>query len=197
MRDYEPKTSDSHPIEVDFIPQEAIALPGCLGMTLLPGVHDYSGDGRGWERDLKKDLGVLREEYQTKVLVSLMEECEYYRFDVPELFEEDRIEDIEILKFAIRDVDIPQEAEAEEFENLIWRIIDHLKPGDNVVIHCRGGLGRTGMVAACVVVALGKHCADEAMDDVVRKTRKGTIQTVAQEEYVRRFEAELKRAGRI
>ena len=58
------------------------------------------------------------------------------------------------------------------------------------MVHCRGGLGRTGTVAACVLVALGDHSADKAID-AIRQARKGTIQTDEQEEFVRRFEHTL------
>ena len=50
---------------------------------------------------------------------------------------------------------------------------------------------RTGTVAACVLVALGNHSADEAIG-AVRAARKGTVQTREQEDFVRRFEATLR-----
>ncbi len=69
-----------------------------------------------------------------------------------------------------------------------------MREGKNVVVHCRGGLGRTGTVAACVLVALGNHSADEAID-AVRAARKGTVQTREQEEFVRRFEETTRERG--
>lgn len=61
-----------------------------------------------------------------------------------------------------------------------------LEAGRNVVVHCRGGLGQTGTVAACVLVALG-HSAKEAVD-TIRETSRGTIQTDEQERFVYLFE---------
>jgi ADP-ribosyl-[dinitrogen reductase] hydrolase len=66
-----------------------------------------------------------------------------------------------------------------------------MRQGKNVVVHCRGGLGRTGTVAACVLVALGRHTAEDAIE-TVRKARRGTIQTNEQEGFVRRFEETLR-----
>ena len=48
------RTSDSDPIRVDFVPQEAHGLPGRLGLTFAPGKC-----GKGayaiWDRDLAQD----------------------------------------------------------------------------------------------------------------------------------------------
>jgi protein-tyrosine phosphatase len=178
-------TSETHPIWVDFVPKEHTETPGQLGMTFAPGMKTPGKYGR-WNRDLKADLRVLREEYGVDVLVSLLEELEYHGYGISELFERDVIEDIEVLRFGIEDMDIPKEAEAEDHEVLIHNICDHLNRGKNVVIHCRGGLGRTGTVAACVLVALRHHSAEEAIR-AVRKARRGTVQTHEQEEFVRRF----------
>ncbi len=78
------RTSDSDPIRVDFVPQDAHGLPGRLGLTFAPG---KSGRGvyANWDRDLTKDLARLRDVYGTKVLVSLIEEFEMKRASIPGL----------------------------------------------------------------------------------------------------------------
>ena len=183
-------TSETHPIYADFVPEEHTKVPGRLGMTFAPGMKARGVRGR-WDRDLRADLGVLREEYGADVLVSVMEEHEYQGYKIPELFEQDTMEGIEVLRFAIEDMNVPKEAEAEEYEALIRNVVDRMRDGKNVVVHCRGGLGRTGTVAACVLVALGDHSADEAIG-AVRAARRGTVQTRDQEDFVRRFEDTLR-----
>lgn len=161
-------------------------------MTFAPGMWADSVRGR-WERDLAADMNALEEEHATHVLVSLMEDFEYGYYGIPELLEKDGYGGIEILRFAIRDMGVPQEAESEEFEAFVQEVVYRLEAGKNVVVHCRGGLGRTGTVAACVLVALGSHTADDAIG-AVRKARRRTVQTEEQADFVRQFDT-AKRAG--
>lgn len=127
-------------------------------------------------------------ELGTDVLVSVMEEHEYSEYEIPDLYEKDKIEGIDILRFAIRDMGIPKEAEAKEYEALIRNIVDLVsQEKKTVVVDCRGGEGRTGTVTACVLVALG-YSAKGAID-LVRETRAKTIATDDQEEFVYSFAA--------
>jgi protein-tyrosine phosphatase len=186
-------TSETDPIPVDFLTDDEVGTPGRLGMTFAPGMWAGSVGGR-WERNLAADMRALEEEYETNVLVSLMEDHEYRGYQISELLERDKFGDIEILRFAIKDMGVPQEAESERFQAFVRDVVQRLEQGQNVVVHCRGGLGRTGTLAACVLVALGRHTADEAIA-AVREARKGTVQTREQEDFVRLFEETVRTRG--
>ena len=188
MRDREEKTSESHPIRVDFLPQEEVGLPGRLGMTFAPGKKSEGADGV-WERDLETDLKRLTEEYHVEVLVSLMERIEYSYLKIPNLFQKAEELGMEILHLPIPDGGAPVDPEADRYVPLVEDVVERLKKGQTVVAHCRGGQGRSGMFAASVLVALG-HSAVKALE-LVRRTRKGAVETAEQEDRVHFFELEV------
>ena len=63
------------------------------------------------------------------------------------------------------------------------RLRAHLDAGENIVVHCRGGLGRAGMISARLLVETGID-PDVAMARV-RTARRGAIETSGQEHWVR------------
>ncbi len=62
-------------------------------------------------------------------------------------------------------------------------LIGLLSVKQSVVVHCLGGLGRSGTIAARLLVELGID-PDDAINRV-RQSRPGAIETKAQEQYVR------------
>ncbi len=182
------KTSESDPILVDFLPQEELEVPGQLGLTLAPGKKTDEKDVQ-WERDLETDLKRLREEYGVGVLVSLMERDEYSDLQIPELFQKAEEQGMAVLYLPIPDYGVPNASEDDDYRPFIEDVANRIEEGETVIVHCRGGLGRSGMVAASVLVALGQS-AEEAIK-TVRGARKGAIETPDQEDRVRWFEMEL------
>ncbi|MBA2617399.1 MAG: dual specificity protein phosphatase family protein [Rubrobacter sp.] len=178
------RNSKNCPIRVDLIPDDVIGLPegsGTLGMTLAPGVKDWN-----WDRDMRTDMRRLREHWRTAVLVSLIEDHEYERYEMEGYAEEAEASGIEVEEWPIRDVDIPLEEQVEEYADLVGRIIGFLREGRNTVVHCRGGIGRTGTVVCSVLVGLG-HGAEEAMQLASDARGDCVPETEGQKEYVREF----------
>jgi atypical dual specificity phosphatase len=60
----------------------------------------------------------------------------------------------------------------------VANVMAGVAPGDAVAIHCGAGLGRSGTVAACYLVALG-HDWEHAVR-MVRAARPGAIETASQ-----------------
>jgi len=61
---------------------------------------------------------------------------------------------LEFLQFPIPDRGVP--ASGEDLSVLVESLVSQLRAGRGVAIHCRIGVGRSALVAACVLVALGR-----------------------------------------
>ena len=180
------RTSDSHPIYVDEVPLPD--LPGRMGLTIAPGKRGTRLLGQGeWKRDLEPDLARLRSVFGTELLVSLMQGFEYEELGIADLDARASAHGIRVRRFPIPDMDTPDEADAPAFAALIDEVRSELASGRTVTVHCRGGLGRSGLVAACVLVRSGM--APDAAIAHVRAHRKGAVETHGQEAYVRGYAA--------
>ena len=73
-------------------------------------------------------------------------------------------------------------------DKIVSYIVFLLNKGNNVLIHCRGGIGRAGMVACCVLIYL-KEC--ESTEDAVKKVRgirdKRCVESKKQYDYIVSF----------
>jgi protein-tyrosine phosphatase len=176
------RTSETDPIKVALLPQKLLNLEGRIGVTFAPGKR-YRALTTEWRRDLDKDLDRLCQAYGTAVLVSLIEDHELEQLGIPELFERCAAHGIQVVRFPIPDGGVP--GSVEELSQLVDRIIESARGGRNVVIQCRGGLGRSGLVAAACLAALGKD-PDSAIS-AVRRVRFGAVENAAQEGFVRQL----------
>jgi protein-tyrosine phosphatase len=177
-------TSLTHPIRVDVVPVGG--LPGRLGLTFAPGKRISSTFSRVvWDRDLDVDLEAMRTEFGTDVLVPLLEDHEFALLGIPDLVARAEALGMRVRRFPIRDVSVPRPEEGAAFRALVDELHALLGAGQNATVHCRGGLGRTGLVAASVLVRAGVAAADAMAR--VRLVRPGAIETRAQERYVEAY----------
>ncbi len=171
-----------NPIRVDFLPPETHALPGRLGRTLAPGKFRPGLDPAS-DTLLRDDLRALRDTYGAQVLVTLLEELEMRRLGIPDLLPVARRMRLRTIWFPIPDVTAPSDLPATA--RLVAEIVDALSVGETVVVHCRGGLGRSGTIAACCLVARGRAPAEAVA--MVRLARPGAVEVRDQEQFVSRF----------
>lgn len=155
-------------------------------MTLAPGRKSPGLDGN-WDRDLDLDLETLKQKYETAILVTLIEEWEFKLLKIEALFEKCQTIQIENIWFPIVDGSVPENLE--KYIELIEKIDQNLQKGKNVVVHCIAGLGRTGTLAAALLIYYGVK-RDEAIA-IVRKTRPRTIENSRQESFLMEFEKRI------
>lgn len=165
---------------------DALLMPlgGTLGLVHCPGRRGEDGSGQVWSRELAADVQWIKSWGATTVL-SLISEPEMARLGVPEL---PRVVQDAGLRWAhvpIPDFEPPNPQSMQAWVAEIPHVMSTLARGEKVVVHCAAGLGRTGTVAASLLVLQGLT-GDDAIRRV-RQVRPGTLETAAQEEFVRTF----------
>lgn len=172
-------TSITHPLRID-----SVAVPGMegiIGMTFCPGKKGrglYSGE---WDRDLETDLKVIKD-WGAEAIVSLMEEKEFLMMHVPDFINMVPRHGLIEYHLPIVDGQIPDEKFEHRWRTAGPRLRQFLRNGKKIVVHCKGGLGRTGTIAARLLVELGVSPKEAIMQ--VRNARPGAIETDSQAHYV-------------
>ncbi|MEM7041384.1 MAG: protein-tyrosine phosphatase family protein [Pseudomonadota bacterium] len=90
---------------------------------------------------------------------------------------------IDYVQFPIVDRGLP---DSRAFFELVTNVRENLIGGRNVGIHCRAGIGRSGMLASCVLVSLGLT-ADQAVAAVSQARGVDIPDTEEQLDFVRGF----------
>lgn len=173
------RTSTSHPLEIAEV--QVGDGRGAVGITLCPGKHQASAATGAWQRDLELDLEAV-ERWGAAAVVTLVEAHELSDLKVERIGEAVTDRHMTWLHLPIRDMGVP-DAEFErswtQHSNGLGFLLNN---GFNILIHCKGGLGRSGMIAARLLVELGWSPGDAIA--AVRRVRPRAIETKAQEAHV-------------
>ena len=176
------KTSQNNPLRIAaVIPGNGL---GRIGITLCPGKKDPHAWSGHWDRDLDLDLDeVMR--WGATAVISLITDEELDGLQVRGLPAAVQDRHMEWWHLPIPDVQPPGAQFERAWEVAGEAIRDRLALGFDVLVHCKGGLGRAGTVAARLLVELGEDC-----DEAIRKVREArsmlAIETREQAAHVRR-----------
>jgi protein-tyrosine phosphatase len=184
----DPVTDASVPVA--FVPQAEHGLPGQLGFAPAPGRWRFCEEGREGEA-IDDDLRSLRRACGASVLVTLLERKEMARLGLADLIERTRRSGLECEWLPIPDGAPPADLEAAS--RLVAWMVERLAAGRTVVVHCHGGIGRSGTIAACVLVATGAEPGRAI--EVVRAARAGAATGPGQEAFVHEFAKAWRRDG--
>jgi len=163
------------------IPSVRSAGGGRIGMVPCPGKQDPYDHRGPMARDLETELDAIRA-WGARALVCLMEPHELEELGVPSLLHAARRRGLEVYHLPIRDGGVPDEVFERRWGDAGARLCAHLAAGRDVLVHCRGGIGRTGMIAARLLIEMGMP-AEEALQRV-RAARPGAVENPEQEAYV-------------
>jgi ADP-ribosyl-[dinitrogen reductase] hydrolase len=169
-----------------LIPYVIDALPvanGQVGLCCCPGHRLTPRFVRPALHDFEADLEAIAAFGATGV-VTLMEpdELAFIGIDPKRLDREVRARGLDWLHLPIRNLSIPGNEWETNWRTVGERLRGELAAGGRFAMHCYAGLGRTGTVAARLLIEHG-HGPAEAIA-AVRKVRPGSIETHEQESYV-------------
>ena len=154
---------------------------GRIGITLCPGKKDPHAESGPTDRNLDLDLDVVHSWGATAV-ISLITDQEIDYLKVRGLPKAVYDRHMEWWHLPIPDVHPPGPEFEDGWKTAGEAIRDRLRMGFDVLVHCKGGLGRAGTVAARLLVEMGEHSTDAIR--MVRAARRGAIQTCEQERHV-------------
>ncbi len=174
------KTSYSHPLRIDLV--QPLGVPGSIGMTFCPGKKQKAAlSGGEWNRDLDVDIDVLVD-WGCTALLSLIEDHELEELQVKDLSEKLNGK-IAYYRMPIIDGGIPDASTKKTWSSIGPELRQRLINGERIVIHCKGGLGRTGTIVAQLLIEFGEN--PENAIRFVREAREGAIENAIQENYIR------------
>lgn len=172
-------TSATHPMEIVEVSVPGTA--GRIGISACPARQDRDPVTGGWSRDMSTDLQAIRR-WGANAIVSLLTAREARVLGVEGLAHEAGLHGIDLFRCPIFDQHPPDE----EFEET-WVVagpdVRHrLRRGERVLVHCRAGRGRSGTVAARLLVELGVDAGDAIL--LVRNARPGALLNPQQVQHV-------------
>ena len=176
------KTSVTHPIPIASV--EYGKGRGQIIFTMCPGKIQPHADTGPWKRDLSTDLDAIAAA-GASALLTLMDEVELQECALTgdEIRRACETRGIAWLHSPITDLKAPDEAWEARWIEIGPVLRDSLGNSDVIAIHCRGGRGRAGMIAARLLVEMGTS-PDEAIV-AVRAQRPEAIETPEQESHIR------------
>ncbi len=176
--------NDTTNITVKNPPQliDRIKIPGIegmLGITSCPGMRDdFIFDL--YSESLLDDLQAIRA-WGAAVVVTLLEETELNLLGVRELGKHVVALNMIWLHLPVRNTSLPDERFMEKWRMVVPSLCNLLQKGQHVIVHCKEGIGRAGLVAASLLVELGVPVEDSIR--IVRKARPGSLFLDSHEKY--------------
>jgi len=126
------------------------------------------------------------------VVASLLTSDEIAELELQEEEALSRKEGVEFHSLPIPDRDVPRSRTA--FTRLVRDLETALESGKNVVVHCRQGIGRSGLVLAALLVAAGQG-PEEAFRRIENVRGTPVPETAEQREWVFQTASESSAAG--
>ena len=169
------RTSVTHPIQIAAV-STGLDM-GRIGVTFCPGKRQPHAATGGWDRQLDLDLAAIAA-WGAVAIVTLVEPAELIDLGVANLGAEVSKRHVDWLHLPIHDFSTPSSAFEAQWEIAGEALRGRLRARFDILLHCKGGLGRAGMIAARLLAELGTEPAQAV--EMVRAARPGAIETQKQ-----------------
>ncbi|XP_078591597.1 cyclin-dependent kinase inhibitor 3-like [Branchiostoma floridae x Branchiostoma japonicum] len=171
------------PLQVDWLSLSSVGCEESLGICALPGCRFKET----W-RSLDADLEDLKAQSICDIFV-LCTRGELNKYRVPRLLERYEDADFTVHHHSFPDGTVPAMAACVK---LLEEMKVCLSQGKKTLIHCYGGLGRSCLVAACLMLYLDETADPQAALQRVQQVRgHGAVQTVRQYNFLNDFRKNL------
>lgn len=176
------KTSLTHPLQIAEV--QSAPGHGLIGISFCPGKVQNSAFSGRWERSLDIDLDAIAA-WGAAAVVSLIEDHELASLQVQAMGSAVRDRHMAWFHLPIVDVSTPDDHWETQWLTAGPALRQMIRSGFNVFVHCKGGLGRAGTIAARLMVELGQD-RDSAIEAVRIARAREAIETRQQEAHVRK-----------
>ena len=161
-------------------PYDLLSIPGIQGkliFTPCPGTKDSS---------LVDSLATLKQAGASAV-ISLMPASELATNGAEDIGKQCQAQDMAWFHLPVADEQVPLEDFGQGWKASKQSILERLNAGQDIAIHCKGGSGRTGLIAARIMVEAGIPRADAIA--LVQALRPKAIQHPAHINWITQFDA--------
>ncbi|MFT5219818.1 MAG: protein-tyrosine phosphatase [Planctomycetota bacterium] len=156
---------------------------GCLSVMPRPGVNQPLAD----------DIRAIADEGYDQV-VSLLAQDEAQELGLAQEAALVQAAAMEFTAFPIDDFTLPEPLQA--FSEFTYCHYQNLMQGRKIVLHCRAGIGRSGMTAAAILIHSGQT-ADAAFDQISRCRGVEVPDTAEQKDWIRSNQVIIAEYGAI
>jgi protein-tyrosine phosphatase len=204
------RTSITHPLNISWItPIENLMIStnsdteqlngiGRLGLSSCPGkkvrLHTGPINGRSAiSRDLDLDFKRLKS-FKISAIVCCLNDAELQYLGAPwkVYSEKAKYYGLEVFRLPIIEGSCPESIT--DVDNLMEKMMAIAKEGRNILCHCRGGVGRAGLIACCYLLKCGYTKKYSEAIKIVRAQRSPqAIETRKQEDFIANYSSWLKK----